>query len=124
MLDERKSQPGAERSAAAMAGFAAGDPLSVTPPRPAAESAPTHEIGVLFVHGIGQQSRGATLLDWGEPMAVWIQQWIDGLCTDIKDNDLHAWLSSHSEGSKVGNGVAMQNMTLRASSLPIPNCTF
>jgi hypothetical protein len=41
--------------------------------------APIHEIGVLLVHGIGQQRRGETLVDIGEPMALWIQQWIDGL---------------------------------------------
>ena len=37
-----------------------------------------HEIGILFVHGIGSQRRGETLLDFGEPLCDWVQRWIAG----------------------------------------------
>ncbi len=37
-----------------------------------------HEIGVLFVHGIGQQHRGETLLSLGEPLCDWIRRWVEG----------------------------------------------
>jgi hypothetical protein len=35
------------------------------------------EIGVLLVHGIGEQQRGETLLNLGEPMVEWIERWLD-----------------------------------------------
>ena len=35
------------------------------------------ELGVLFVHGIGQQQRGETLLKFGEPLIAWLDQWSD-----------------------------------------------
>ncbi len=37
-----------------------------------------HDLGVLFVHGIGEQKRGDTLLQFGEPVADWINRWLDG----------------------------------------------
>ncbi len=37
-----------------------------------------HEIGVLFVHGIGQQTRGRTLLDVGGHLQDWISRWVLG----------------------------------------------
>src|SRR5215467_8023581 len=42
------------------------------------------EIGILFIHGIGEPQRGQTLLGVGEPIVEWIGQWLD----DIG----HAWL--------------------------------
>jgi hypothetical protein len=32
-------------------------------------------VGVLFVHGIGTQVRGRTLVDWGGALASWITRW-------------------------------------------------
>lgn len=57
-------------------------------------SAPIHEIGVLLVHGIGQQRRGETLVDYGEPMVRWIQQWIDGSSLLVTEENFSAWLGS------------------------------
>jgi hypothetical protein len=37
-----------------------------------------HSIGVLFVHGIGSQKKGETLVRFGEPFVVWIKQWFTG----------------------------------------------
>jgi hypothetical protein len=33
---------------------------------------PLFDLGVLFVHGIGEQDRGATLTDFGTPLAEWL----------------------------------------------------
>src|SRR5262249_45869475 len=45
-------------------------------------SAITHpqkaDVGVLFVHGIGQPGRGDTLIRFGDPLCSWIKQWLDG----------------------------------------------
>jgi hypothetical protein len=49
---------------------------------------------VLLVHGIGEQSRGETLVNYGEPIAEWIQQWIDGLSWPIPYDDFYKWLGS------------------------------
>ncbi|GEB59434.1 Vgb family protein [Streptomyces gardneri] len=42
----------------------------------AAEALP--ELGVLFVHGIGSQKRGDTLLQCGEPLRLWLKEWLAG----------------------------------------------
>ncbi|KQX11204.1 hypothetical protein ASC82_20200 [Streptomyces sp. Root431] len=42
----------------------------------AAEAPP--ELGVLFVHGIGSQKRGDTLLQCGEPLRLWLKEWLAG----------------------------------------------
>ena len=39
-------------------------------------------LGVLFVHGFGGQKRGDTLVRYGEPIASWLNRWID-------DGDAH-----------------------------------
>jgi hypothetical protein len=39
-------------------------------------------LGVLFVHGIGQQARGQTLVEMGEPIARWLRRWITADHTD------------------------------------------
>ena len=39
-----------------------------------------HKIGILFVHGIGQQPQGDTLLRFGEPFVKWLQEWFKSLC--------------------------------------------
>lgn len=55
-----------------------------------------YDIGVLFVHGIGEQNRGESLVACGEPMSSWIQDWIDGLherwlATGITRGDVEDW---------------------------------
>lgn len=37
-----------------------------------------NRIGVLFVHGIGSQKKGETLVRFGEPFVEWITQWFEG----------------------------------------------
>jgi len=34
------------------------------------------DLGVLFVHGIGEQRRGETLTQFGEPLLAWIDTWL------------------------------------------------
>lgn len=36
------------------------------------------ELGVLFVHGIGDQGEGETLTSFGEPLIEWMRDWIAG----------------------------------------------
>lgn len=36
------------------------------------------EVGVLFVHGIGQQTPGDTLISFGEPLMGWVRRWVEG----------------------------------------------
>lgn len=35
-----------------------------------------YDVGVLFVHGIGEQARGDTLVGFGEPLHDWMVRWI------------------------------------------------
>jgi hypothetical protein len=41
------------------------------------KDAKTHQLGVLFVHGIGEQPRGDTLLRFGDPCIVWLDRWLE-----------------------------------------------
>lgn len=34
------------------------------------------DLGVLFVHGIGEQARGETLVQFGEPVLDWVRDWV------------------------------------------------
>ena len=34
------------------------------------------ELGILFVHGIGQQAEGDTLVQFGDPLVRWLQRWL------------------------------------------------
>ena len=36
---------------------------------------PQPELGLLFVHGIGGQRQGDTLVQWGDAVAKWLQDW-------------------------------------------------
>lgn len=36
------------------------------------------QLGILFVHGIGEQRRGQTLTEMGEPLVDWLRRWITG----------------------------------------------
>jgi hypothetical protein len=35
-----------------------------------------YDLGVLFVHGVGQQARGQTLTAWADPVIRWLQMWL------------------------------------------------
>jgi hypothetical protein len=35
-----------------------------------------YDLGVLFVHGIGQQGRGRTLTAWADPLIRWLEVWL------------------------------------------------
>lgn len=40
-------------------------------------SKPYH-VGVLFVHGIGSQARGNTVIEFGEGLHTWLENWLGG----------------------------------------------
>lgn len=50
------------------------DPISSTTPHPLEKTKP-YELGVLFVHGIGEQQQGSTLLQFGEPIIETLRRW-------------------------------------------------
>ena len=35
-----------------------------------------YQLGILFVHGIGEQPEGETLLRFGQPLVTWLHQWL------------------------------------------------
>ena len=39
---------------------------------------PKARLGVLFIHGIGQQSKGETLVNWLDPLVRWTSAWVTG----------------------------------------------
>lgn len=39
-------------------------------------SSPQYQLGVLFVHGIGDQQQGSTLLRWGGAVVNWLDRWL------------------------------------------------
>lgn len=45
-------------------------------------------IGILFVHGIGEQNRGDTLLGFGEPLFRWLCQWLSKGSQELSWHDL------------------------------------
>ncbi len=69
---------------------------------PAADApAQLHDLGVLFVHGIGEQQQGSTLVAFGEPLYRWLDRWFDGIVRSWRHTGLqHAqeqeWFIRHS----------------------------
>ena len=53
---------------------------------PAALDDHDHNLGVLLVHGIGGQTRGETLMHFGEPLQRWYQRWLSGRYTSPVDD--------------------------------------
>ena len=55
---------------------------SQTPPKSQTKKGPPqpkYDVGVLFVHGIGEQERGSTMVAFGEAIHDWMTRWFDGL---------------------------------------------
>jgi hypothetical protein len=55
-------------------------------------------LGVLFVHGIGMQTKSETLSGWTAPLLSWINNWFDGAshraATQAQTTDAEHWLSA------------------------------
>jgi hypothetical protein len=65
----------------------AGQPIPESrPPSPADRQVPKGSLGIVVVHGVGAQHRGATLLEWSAPMVRAISRWVDRA---EKDGRLH-----------------------------------
>jgi hypothetical protein len=48
------------------------------------------QIGILLVHGIGDQKPGETIAAFGEPMIDWLSQWLDGIGGDWRNHGVNA----------------------------------
>lgn len=35
-----------------------------------------HQLGILFIHGIGEQPQGETLVGFSEPLLSWVSSWL------------------------------------------------
>ena len=46
-----------------------------------------YELGVLLVHGIGQQVQGETLVKFSEPLQCWLQRWISRTSSPTSDDN-------------------------------------
>jgi hypothetical protein len=49
---------------------------------------PRYDLGILLVHGIGAQKRGDTLLQFGEPMAESLNDWLDEGAVKVRRTQL------------------------------------
>lgn len=63
------------------------------------EDEPKAQIGILLVHGIGDQQPGETLINMGEPLVNWLSDWLQGLCrwwkrSGLNEGSLNAWFMS------------------------------
>ena len=47
-----------------------------------------YDLGILFVHGIGAQQRGDTLLQFGEPLIQSVRQWLDPKAVVLSGTDI------------------------------------
>ena len=75
-----------------------GDDYAVTKAVPALPLAKAFPVGVLFVHGIGTQTKSETLTDWTAPLLRWINAWFDAasrcLAERAAPDDVEGWLAS------------------------------
>jgi hypothetical protein len=55
---------------------AAAPARSIVPEGQGDSSPPMADVGVLFVHGIGQQVQGETLYAWGGTLVQWLERWL------------------------------------------------
>jgi hypothetical protein len=54
-----------------------GSGADATVPTVSKPSGPSYDVGVLLVHGMGEQPEGDTLLAFGEPIVRWLRRWFD-----------------------------------------------
>ncbi len=58
----------------------------------------TFPVGVLFVHGIGTQTKSETLIHWTAPLLQWINEWFDAASTCLGQRapteDVEGWLAA------------------------------
>ncbi len=86
--------------------------------RTPSDSEKPYDLGVLFVHGIGEQGQGTTMVKWGETLLDWIRQIGLG---DLEDTEVAVVTAALGNGPgdpacaevavKVGNGSASWLMT-------------
>lgn len=74
------------------------DPAETPPAPPRAE----FDLGVLFVHGIGDQARGSTLVAFGEPLWRWLDRRFLGItrswgAAGLDSDEFMAWRARHGE---------------------------
>jgi hypothetical protein len=50
-----------------------------------------HDLGILFIHGIGQHSRGDTLVRFGEPLLDCVRRWVDGTRPTKNQTEEHSY---------------------------------
>ena len=66
------------------------------------------EIGIMFVHGIGSQTRGETLVNFGEPFYTTLKDWVKS-----RDPNEHVIFNYKEEASdKQGSKVQLINCIL------------
>ncbi|WP_254991367.1 hypothetical protein [Cyanobium sp. N5-Cardenillas] len=73
------------------------------PPPTTVDTDEKQDLGVLFVHGIGQQKRGSTLVGFGEPLFRWFQERFDGIArswsfTGLRLSQQSDWLARKEPG--------------------------
>ena len=77
--------------------------------------APMFDLGVLFVHGIGRQGTGETLVHFGDPLLRWIDEWFT-----LGTREEEVARAEAAAGKKLGNFTDEERkslaVTLRASS--------
>jgi hypothetical protein len=57
------------------------------------------DVGILLVHGIGEQNQGDTLLEIGQPLVTWMREWVRGvnskwISCGLDRGSLRRWLKS------------------------------
>jgi hypothetical protein len=121
-------------------GVVAGEAGTIAPHEAAREPtggvpAGVADIGVLFVHGVGSQRRGQTVVDWTEPLIEWIEQWLDGPVLRVRDDRRQHKVTGAAAptdptselealGCRFLGGVEIGASTLRAEGLAPAHCQF
>ncbi|WP_411726116.1 hypothetical protein [Methyloglobulus sp.] len=77
------------------------------------------DLGILYVHGIGTQKKGETLLAFGEPMIYWLNQWFSGETLE-KDSPVINFETASLEGDR----PAHVGLTLKAVKADETNIRF
>jgi hypothetical protein len=96
------------------------DDDNACPPRPPAQEpqcVPAHapELGVLLVHGIGEQKQGETLNEFAAPIVRWLSEW---LAPDVQVRRLAGVLAQHIDTKDVTGSARFTRGALRTTDLP------